>query len=129
MLIPNIIERVRTDQEITLADSVGLSLTPVYVEDVTRVIRELLLRGPGASPRIFNVCGDTVVTLAEIVGCVERMLGKKAVKTVSPGAPLNITGCNKALKRLLGPITFTALDAGLGCTLAHQLRVDTEIAI
>jgi nucleoside-diphosphate-sugar epimerase len=122
MLIPNIIERVRFGQEVTLSDSVGLFLTPVYVEDVARIISELITFGAGVSPRIFNLCGDTVVTLAEIVECLEGMLGKKAAKAELPGPALSITGCNKALKSFLGPIKFTDLKNGLSNTLAHQLE-------
>lgn len=113
MLIPNLIERIATGQIVTLAKGIGLYLTPIYINDVVGVIKKLIGNSSGSGFRLFNVCGDNVSSLAEIVDMLEHAIGRKAnVDFVDASVPY-FTGANGALKQGAGFSSFTSLSVGL----------------
>jgi len=113
MLIPNLIERIATGQIVTLAKGIGLYLTPIYINDVVGVINKLIGNSSGSGFRLFNVCGDNVSSLAEIVDMLEQAIGRKAnVDFVDASVPY-FTGENGALKQGAGFSSFTSLSVGL----------------
>ncbi len=113
MLIPNIIERMRTGQPITLAEGVGLYLTPVYVGDVVAIIEMLIETPSKATARLLNVCGDKVIRLCEIVSTIEFVIGTQARTQFTDEKTQYFTGSNAALKELLGPLSLTDIETGL----------------
>lgn len=113
MLIPNIIERIRTGQPITLAKGVGLFMTPIYVDDVVTTIRKLI-ETPAQTPvRLLNVCGDKVSHLGEIVKALEAATGLQANIQTTDEETQYFTGANTTLKRCLGRCDFTNIESGL----------------
>lgn len=122
MLIPNLIERIAAGQSVTLAKGIGLYLTPVYVNDVVDVISKLICNSSNSGFRLFNVCGDSVSSLAEIVGMLEQEIGRKAIiDCVDTGVPY-FTGVNAALKKGVGLSSFTRLNVGLKKIFSDELN-------
>ena|SRR3990167_3441342 len=116
MLIPNIIERITTGKPVTLAKGKGLYLTPIYIDDVVAVIDSLIDISSGSVVRLFNVCGDKVSSLADIVGVLESAVGIKAhIEFINADVPCFL-GANNALKYCLGGAEFTSLENGLEIT-------------
>ena len=120
MLIPNIADRMRQGQSITLADGVGLTLSPIYVGDVAEIAYKLMGAQNGNGYRLFNVCGHNVNELSEIVSILEEVLGVKAnIKFIQEGAHY-LAGSNNALKNFIDLGPMTGLKDGLsktfGCT-------------
>jgi nucleoside-diphosphate-sugar epimerase len=120
MLIPNIADRMRQGQSITLADGVGLTLSPIYVGDVAEIAYKLMKAQNGNGYRLFNVCGHNVNELSEIVSILEEVLRVKAnIKFIQEGAHY-LAGSNNALKNFIDLGPMTGLKDGLsktfGCT-------------
>ena len=61
MLISNMIERIRSGKEITLAEGAGIYLTPVFVNDVVSLIKQMIDTPDTRrnTLRVINVCGDS----------------------------------------------------------------------
>jgi len=79
MLFPQIIQRIKDEQIITLADGVGVYLTPVFVGDVVWIIEKILQAPLPKESRLLNICSGNVVSLAKIVKHIEAVLHKRAV--------------------------------------------------
>lgn len=117
MLIPNIIERIRTGQVVTLAEGIGLYLTPIYVGDVVATIAKLIETPSTSAVRLLNVCGDKTTNLGEIVKALEVVMCTKAVTQLTNEEVQYFTGSNAALKRYLDNPEVMDLVAGLGLTV------------
>lgn len=117
MLIPNIIERVKAGQHITLAEGVGLHLTPVFVGDVVTTLAKLIEVRSETPVRLLNVCGDKVTHLGEIVKVVEATIGKQSCTQFTNEEAQYFTGANGELKRCLGLFSFTDIKNGLAVTI------------
>ncbi len=117
MLIPNIIERMNTGQPVTLAEGVGLYLTPIYVDDVVSTIEKLIETPSKAPARLLNVCGDKVTHLGAIVKALETAIGMQARTQFMDEEAQYFTGANVALKRCLGPLNFIDIETGLAITV------------
>lgn len=113
MLIPNIIERIKTGKPITLADGVGIYLSPIYVGDVVAVINRLITTPATQKNRLMNVCGDQFTSLSEIVKVAEAIIGKPAIIHMTDGVATHFTGSNERLKSFLGAYQFIDIRTGL----------------
>jgi UDP-glucose 4-epimerase len=120
MLIPNIIERVSMGQPITLAEGVGLYLTPIYVGDVVAIIVKLIETPSHSKCRLLNVCGDKIVHLGDIVKVLEAGMGKTAHIHVTDEKAKYFTGNNEALKDSIDQQQTTDIETGLTLTLSTQ---------
>ena len=118
MLIPNIASRIFSEQPIELASGIGINLSPVFVENVVDVIHHLLNSAFGPDPRLMNVCGDQVTSLASIVNILEGIIGKAAVLKMTDGQPPSFIGSNQYLKDCLGFNQFVDIQAGLEQTFS-----------
>lgn len=78
-LIAEMIDRVASGREITLADNAGIYLTPLFVDDCVRILERLTVEFRGRGATLINVAGDHVVSLDKIVSDIEHRLQKKAV--------------------------------------------------
>jgi nucleoside-diphosphate-sugar epimerase len=122
MLIPNLIEQIKVGKTIVLAQNAGIYLSPVYVDDVLRIIRNLIDVSANPGLRLVNVCGDQVVSLGEIVQELEQQLGVKAVIQSNDDSPPRFIGSNAAIKGYLGPIQFIDLKMGLKKMLSDDVN-------
>lgn len=120
MLIPNIIERITTGRPVTLASGVGLYLTPIYVDDVVGVISKLIETPFNAASRLFNVCGEKVVSLSEIVSVLEKVLGVPARVQSTDEKIQYFTGDNTVLKASIDPPKFNELGVGLALVVNRR---------
>lgn len=113
MLIPNIADRIKQGQPITLADGVGLTLSPVYVGDVAEIVCKLIGTPKRKEFRLFNVCGNNVNELSEIVSILEEVLRIKANVEFTQEKSQYFAGNNNALKKFIDLGRMTALGDGL----------------
>lgn len=75
MVVPNMIDCVRTGKDITLAQGIGLRFTPIYVSDCVTMLQLLLDAGHNdISGEVYNVAGNEVTTLARIVELIAEHL-------------------------------------------------------
>ena len=112
-LIPNIIERIQSKSEITLAGGNGVHLTPINVCDVVNVISHVIHSDNPNSCQTVNICGDQNVTLFEIIQILERLLGINAYIRTTTENQLYFMGSNDKLKTLLNCYEFVKIERGL----------------
>jgi nucleoside-diphosphate-sugar epimerase len=111
MLIPGLWNKVKTGETLTIKGDSGLHINPIYVGDAVRVIDAAL--EPFVSG-IFNVAGDEVVTIRELIGLVEQVVGKKAsIKRMEDQEPVDLVGDNTRMKELLNVRPEIPLREGL----------------
>jgi nucleoside-diphosphate-sugar epimerase len=111
MLIPNLMGRVREGEQITIEGDPGLRINPIDIEDALRVF-EPALQLPSSA--LFNVAGDEIVTITELVGLIETVSGKPAlIQHKGPNPVGDLVGDNSRLKKVLGVYPDTPLLQGL----------------
>ena len=118
MLISNMIERIRSGKEITLAEGAGIYLTPVFVNDVVSLIKQMIDTPDTRrnTLRVINVCGDEVTSLAEIITTLEKLLSQNSVRRFTDNNAAFFTGSNALLQKLIGGYKFVNLYDGLEMT-------------
>jgi UDP-glucose 4-epimerase len=110
MLIPNLMGKVREGKQITIEGDPGLRINPIYIEDALRVF-ETALQLPSSA--LFNVAGDEIVTITELVGLIETVSGKPALIQHKGANPVgDLVGDNSRLKKVLGVYPGTPLLQG-----------------
>jgi nucleoside-diphosphate-sugar epimerase len=114
MLIPRLIESVRSGRPIELQGPEGLRLNPVFVEDaVIAFARALHVEGA----HVMNVAGPDVLTLREIGESIAALLGTEAKFVRREGTPDDYIGTMETAIARLG-LELTAFSEGLRRTLA-----------
>lgn len=111
MLIPNLLRKVQAGETITIEGNPGLRINPIYVQDAIRVF-EPTLHLPG--PDLFNVAGDEVVTITDLVRLMEKASGRAAViRYTETSTNGDLVGDNTRMKKVLGVYPQTTLVEGL----------------
>jgi len=116
-LIPQIIDKIKCNKEIILASSIGIRITPIYIDDLVEVICKIICLNEQDKINILNACGDEEVTLAEIVIILEELLGINALTRIPNDNPYCFIGSNAVLHEKLGSFKFTSLVTGLRNTV------------
>ncbi|MBE0635290.1 NAD(P)-dependent oxidoreductase [Candidatus Bipolaricaulota bacterium] len=110
-LVPGILERIRSNQEVVIDGSPGLRLNPIYVEDAVRAFEPAFELGLSAT---FNIAGDEDVTIDEmarlLAGAVNQRLRLRHTGGKGSHALL---GDNTKMKQVLGITPQVDLRTGL----------------
>lgn len=112
-LIPNIINKINTFSEITLNGKTGISITPLYIDDLINIMNKLIEIDIEKNFHILNVCGDEVVSLFDIIYFLEKILNKKANINFLKLRPSLIIGDNSKIKSIISPIQTINIKKGL----------------
>lgn len=67
MTIPNIINKVRNNEIITLAKGKGLFFTPLYISDCIRMIQIIINDSLTNKFQIYNLAGSEIISLDQLV--------------------------------------------------------------
>ncbi len=111
MLIPALLEKVRNGETLSVEGESGLHINPIYVGDAIRAFDSALNQSVWG---IFNIAGDEVVTIRDLIGLIEEAMGKKAsIKRTNYQEPGDIVGDNTRMKELLNVYPETSLHEGL----------------
>ena len=113
MLIPEIIKNIKLKNEIFLAQSKGLYFTPIYIDDLINIIRELVNRNFNQKNLVVNICGSEVVSLNDLVKKLEKLINKKAKIKITNDEIKYFIGSNELLLKLLNIKDLISLDKGL----------------
>ncbi len=113
MLIPEIIKKIKLKNEIFLAQSKGLYFTPIYIDDLINIIRELVNRNFNQKNLVVNICGSEVVSLNDLVKKLEKLINKKAKIKITNDEIKYFIGSNELLLKLLNIKDLISLDKGL----------------
>lgn len=113
MLIPNVIEKVKNGEEITLARGKGIFLTPIYIDDCVSAIEKLILTGLGEDEGIVNIAGNEILSLGDIVKILGRMLRIKPLIKLNKNQPLFLTADNRKMLSIMGFPDFIPFKIGI----------------
>jgi nucleoside-diphosphate-sugar epimerase len=111
MLIPNLLNKVRTGETVTIEGNPGLRINPIYIKDAVRVFESALDQSVSG---IFNAAGDEVVTIRDLVGLIEEVVHKKVkVQHTKRQRSGDLIGENTRMKEILNVLPETSLREGL----------------
>lgn len=111
MLIPRLLEKVRNGETVVVEGNPGVRINPIFVDDAVRVF-ERALHLPTSD--LFNVAGDEVVTITDLVRLIGEVVGKEPVIDYKDmKAEGNLVGDNSRMKEVLEVYPRTRLRDGL----------------
>jgi UDP-glucose 4-epimerase len=90
MTIPNIIDKVLTGKEITLAKGEGLKFTPLYIDDCTEMLKRTIFNGKTSG--LYNIAGSEVVHLGALVELVSKLKKLTPVVKLTNNEPTYLMG-------------------------------------
>jgi UDP-glucose 4-epimerase len=121
MLIPRLIRSVLSGTPITLQDSEGILINPIYVSDVVNAIdRALELKGT----HLINLGGPQVLSLREIGSIIGIQLGCEPMFTInSDSEACHLIGDITKMKELLGvpAVAFSEGVREVCCEIAQAV--------
>lgn len=119
MLIPGLIEKVRSGSPIQVQGKEGLTLSPVYVDDVNRAIRASLEQGTAPGLEIINVGGGEQLSIRRMGEAIGSVLGIAPQFEFTPGdEPGGWTADIARMGSVLGLSDLTTFEEGIGKTVS-----------
>lgn len=92
MLVSNIIERVKNNEQVTLGQDLGLEFTPLYIDDCVNMIYKVLINE--GKHTIYNLCGSEKVNLVSLAEEIGLALGIRPKFKINQTAPIRLIGDN-----------------------------------
>lgn len=115
MLIPTLLERVQAGEPITVEGEPGLRINPIYIDDALDVFERALAL---ERSDLFNVAGDEVVAIDELVRVMGRVVGREPeIRYSESSYDGDLVGDNARMKEVLGVQPQTTLERGLSSML------------
>ena len=101
MLIPGLIERIGKKEPVTLNGGKGMVLRPLYISDLTEIIKRLMKQDAGKGCDVYNLGGSETTHLGEIADFVASTLGVELTKIEPEGsAPLTLAADSDKIYKL-----------------------------
>jgi UDP-glucose 4-epimerase len=115
MLIPRLIHRVQAGEPVTVDGNPGIRINPLFVTDAIRVFEPALeLRDSG----LFNIAGDEIVTMTELVRKIsEAAATKSVIEHVPATGEGDLVGDASRMRDVLGVLPRITLRDGLRKTV------------
>lgn len=111
MVVPTLLEKVRKGDQISIAGRPGQRINPIHVHDAVEVFEPALQL---ERSDIFNVAGDEVVSVRELVSTIEEATGEPAhVRHIDPEHEGDLVGDNARMKEVLGVRPSVSLLDGI----------------
>ncbi len=89
MLIPRLIDNIRHGRPVTIQGESGLRLNPIHVSDAGAAVVAAL---GSENSAIYNVAGPQVLSLRELCGEIEALVGQTASFETVPGQASDVVG-------------------------------------
>jgi UDP-glucose 4-epimerase len=100
MLIPRLVESVKTGKPIILQGKEGISINPIYVEDAVQAIARIIETKGSFN---VNIGGSEIVTIKQIGEMIGKHAGKAPVFEYREGEVKNLIGDINKMKSLYVP--------------------------
>lgn len=110
MLIPNMIENIKNGKEITLANGKGPKFSPIFVNDVFKIINHILKLDDSI---LCNVCGDEVFNLKQIIDIISENLKIEANIKKNSTEEFNFSGNNHKLHCLIPELKLESFSKSI----------------
>ena len=115
--IPNIVENVRKGNEITLAQKIGLHMTPLYISDCIEMLYKLIMEDNLGKSILLNMASSESIHLGDIIKKIEKHLNCKAITKITEDEPRYLQGDNKKILETLNYDPAVDFDEGIKKTL------------
>lgn len=113
MLVPRLVESIRSGRAITLQGETGLRMNPIYVDDAVLAVRRAMnLEGCHK----INVAGPAVLSLREMADEIGRVVGRVPQFEIQPGASRDLVADTARMRSLLCE-PRTSFREGLAATI------------
>ena len=117
MLVPRLLERVRAGEPVVVEGERGVRINPIYVTDAVRVFEPALSL---ERSDVFNVAGDEIVSIEELVAAMGSVTGRQPIVEHGPRSlDGDLVGDNARMKDVLGVVPQVTLEEGLAATFAE----------
>ena len=111
MLVPTLLEKVRKGDQISIAGRPGQRINPIHVADAVEAFHPALELGRSD---VFNIAGEEVVSIRELVDVIEQATGEPAhVRHIPPEHEGDLIGDTSRMKDVLGVRPTTSLLDGI----------------
>ena len=118
MLIPNIIRKINEQEEIGLAQGLGIMLTPIYIDDCIDIIIGLITEeSEKIKNTVFNIAGSETVTLRDIIEIIEKILLVNAKIKITSGEIAQFVANKNKIDLIFGKTRYTCIEDGLKETI------------
>ena len=122
MLVPTLMRRIQQGEPITVDGNPGLRLNPIFVEDAISVFEPALSL---ETSDVFNVAGDEVVTLTDLVRRCADVLGIPAeIRYDTTRRRGDMIAATEKMKQVLGVTPTTDLQTGLSLSIPPEQSAD-----
>lgn len=98
MLIPRLVDSVRTGKPITLQGSDGLKINPIYVSDAVKAVEKTLELNESCT---INIAGAEIVSLRDIALMIGELIGKEPVFLMQEKPASHIVANTDSMIKLL----------------------------
>lgn len=112
-LIPNLVRRIREGSPLALNEDGRPRLTPIFVDDVLRVLGATLELD---DHNVVNVAGDEVASIQDLAELIGGIVGRAPVYEPGPGIAGDLVAVNARMHEVLAPGRLTPLAEGLRAT-------------
>lgn len=119
-MLPGVIQRFLAGEEIVLAGNLGVEFNPIYVDDCSTAIAQLLAAPVQPGYQVLNVGGLETVDLGQVAQLLETLTRKKARIRVTADAPRHLVGSIDRLRSAIAFLPATSFAEGLSRALAFQ---------
>lgn len=104
MLIPRLVNSVIQGDPITLQGEEGIKINPIYVEDASNAIAQLLKK---KGCHQVNIAGSEVLSLKQIAKAIQGKVNKEPNFQYIEGEPQHLIGDTTKMNELLGKPQYT----------------------
>jgi UDP-glucose 4-epimerase len=113
MLIPNIINKIQNDEEITLAKNKGILFNPIFVKDFIKILIDLISKERLERSSIINIAGNNKVDLKKVSNLLADHIGKRPIFRITEDKESYFVADITKLKSIFDGLKFEDLNTSL----------------
>lgn len=116
-ILPGVIQRFLAGEEIVLAGNLGVEFNPIYIDDCSTAISQLLAGPVQPGYHVLNVGGLETVDLRQVAVLLEKLTCQKARVRVTAERPRRLVGSIDKLRSVIAFQPATSFAEGLSRAL------------
>lgn len=113
-LLQNLIDRVYSGTPVDLAEGIGLTMAPLYIDDTVNIIAQSIEEAWSGT---FNLAGRETLTLRAIVNMIAEELDKELIINETDGQAVSLVPPVDRLAKIYDMSTLTPFTDGLRATI------------
>jgi UDP-glucose 4-epimerase len=123
-LIPNLIDSILKDKEITLVKGKGLFITLIYVSDCIAFMVKLINNSDHNLSEIYNIAGKEKLSIDYMANLIGKKLQKPIYTKITDGPIFYFLGSNNKISNATGYSSLITFEEGLELTIKTKSSED-----